>query len=435
MPNASEKMITLNAHAPDFWSTLKAHTAKRQPHEGGVTEHVRRIISDVRQHGNAAVIRYTEQFDKITPNLRGLDPDTIKTLGEQTPDTVRAALHFAKDRITAFHALQRPSPIDHTDAQQVRMGMQWTAVDSCGLYVPGGQASYPSSVLMNAIPAQVAGVKRLAVVTPTPNGQSNPAVFYALSLLHIEEVYTIGGAQAIAALAYGTETIKAVDKIVGPGNAFVAEAKRQVYGTVGIDSIAGPSEVVILVDSQTPPEWTAWDLLAQAEHDAAAMSILITNDPNYGQAVTEQITQLLPRLKNHALATASIRDFGAVIVVRDWSEAWPIVNHLAPEHLQIALDNPRGYLPHIRHAGSIFLGKHTPEAVGDYVGGPNHVLPTMGNARFASGLSCYDFLKRTTLLECSERSLHTLGSSVIALADSEGLTAHRESVRTRLKDA
>ncbi|HLZ79105.1 MAG TPA: histidinol dehydrogenase, partial [Sphingomonas sp.] len=345
----------------------------------------------------------------------------------------REAIELAAARIRAYHAAQAPEDRDYTDAAGVRLGARWRAVDSAGLYVPGGRAAYPSSVLMNAIPAKVAGVGRLAMVVPTPNGVLNPLVLAAAEIAGVDEVWRIGGAQAVAALAYGTERIAAVDVVVGPGNAWVAEAKRQLYGRVGIDMVAGPSEIVVVADGANDPEWIAADLLSQAEHDPTSQSILFTDDAAFADAVAAAVDRQLTTLTTSATATASWRDNGAIILVSALADAIPLCDRLAPEHLELAVDDPEPLFARVRHAGSVFLGRHTPEAVGDYVAGPNHVLPTGRRARFASGLSVLDFMKRTSFLACDSVSIQRIGPAAVALAEAEGLPAHGRSVALRLQ--
>jgi histidinol dehydrogenase len=392
------------------------------------------IIADVQARGDEALIDYTHRFDKLaltSATLRvseaEIEAATAKC-GRQALD----ALRFAHARIVAFHERQRPHDSHETDALGVESGWRWSAVDAAGLYVPGGTASYPSSVLMNAVPAKVAGVKRLVMVAPTPGGITNPLVLAAAKLAGVDEVYRIGGAQAIAALAYGTATIQPVVKIVGPGNAYVAAAKRRVFGQVGIDMIAGPSEVLIMADSSANPDWIAADLLAQAEHDTAAQSILVTDDAALADAVERAVTRQLATLQRAAIATQSWAQNGTIILVPSLAASIPLVNRLAPEHLEIAVDDPEPLAAMIIHAGAIFLGHHTPEAVGDYVGGPNHVLPTARSARFSSGLGVLDFMKRTTLLKCSPAALRALAPAAAALGEAEGLHGHARSVTIRL---
>ncbi len=392
------------------------------------------ILADVKQRGDAAVIDCTARFDRLTltPATLRFTEAEIQAALEAVPADLMAALDLAAARIEAFHRAQLPQNLEFTDAAGLGLGMRWGALDAVGLYVPGGKAAYPSSVLMNAIPARVAGVSRIAMVVPTPDGVVNNLVLAAAHRAGVSEIYRIGGAQAVAALAYGTASIAPVDRIVGPGNAYVAEAKRQVFGRVGIDSIAGPSEVLIVADDQNNPRHIAIDLLAQAEHDELAQAVLITNSAAFGQAVADAVAAEIPTLPRAEIAGASWRDHGAVIVVRDWDEAASLVNRTAPEHLEVMLDAPREFFAKVRHAGAAFLGRFCPEAVGDYVGGPNHVLPTGRTARFASGLSVFDFLKRTTWIEADEAALAQVGPAAVALAEAEGLQAHGRSVSIRL---
>ena len=392
------------------------------------------IIADVKSRGDAALVDYTARFDRLTltPATLRFTAAEIQAALEAVPAALMQALDLAASRIEAFHRAQMPKDIAFTDAAGLGLGMRWGALDAVGLYVPGGKAAYPSSVLMNAIPARVAGVSRIAMVVPTPDGVVNNLVLAAAHRAGVTEIYRIGGAQAVAALAYGTATIAPVDRIVGPGNAYVAEAKRQVFGRVGIDSIAGPSEVLIVADDQNNPRHIAVDLLAQAEHDELAQAVLITNSAEFGKAVAEAVAAEIPTLPRAAIAGASWRDHGAVIVVRDWDEAAELVNRTAPEHLEVMLEEPRAFFAKVRHAGAAFLGRFCPEAVGDYVGGPNHVLPTGRTARFASGLSVFDFIKRTTWIEANEAALAQVGPAAVALAEAEGLQAHGRSVSIRL---
>jgi len=392
------------------------------------------IIESVRTRGDEALCDYTEQFDRValTPATLAVTEAEIAAAVAEIPQPLMAALDLAAGRIEAFHRAQRPIDIQMHDDAGLTMGMRWTPLDSVGLYVPGGKAAYPSSVLMNALPARVAGVGRIAMCVPTPGGVLNPLVLAAAHRAGVTEIFRVGGAQAIAAMAYGTATIAPVDRIVGPGNAYVAEAKRQVYGRVGIDGVAGPSEVVILADAANNPRHVAIDLLAQAEHDEVAQSILITDDPGFADAVAAAVTAELPKLARHAIAGASWRDHGAIITVQSWDEAAELTNRLAPEHLQIMLADPHAVFAKIRHAGSVFLGRFTPEALGDYVAGPNHVLPTGRTARFASGLSTFDFLKRTTWIDADEAALRQIGPAGALLAAAEGLQAHQMSLEIRL---
>ena len=426
-----KRLDTLNAR---FEQDLANLLADRSSDERSVAEPVRAILADVRQRGDEALCDYTARFDRLTlpaENLR-ISAEEIATQADLVPSDLMDALKTAARRIEAFHAAQMPKDLDFTDDEGIRLGMRWTALDAVGLYVPGGKAAYPSSVLMNALPARVAGVPRVAMCVPSPDGVLNPLVLAAARLCGVEEIYRIGGAQAVGAMAYGTELIAPVDRIVGPGNAFVAEAKRQVFGHVGIDSIAGPSEVVVVADGNNDPRLAAVDLLAQAEHDEQAQAILITTDAAFAKAVTAAVQTELETLPRTAIAAKSWEDHGAVIVVRDLDEAARIVNQLAPEHLEVLLDEPRAFSAKIRHAGAIFMGRYCPEAVGDYVGGPNHVLPTSRTARFASGLSVFDFIKRTTTIEADEAGLQKIGPAGVALAQAEGLDAHALSLSLRL---
>ena len=393
------------------------------------------ILADVKARGDVALQEISSRLDRVDLGRVGMriEADEIAAAIDAAPREAREALGFAKERIEAFHLRQKPSDLRYTDPLGVELGWRWRAIEAVGLYVPGGTASYPSSVLMNAVPAKVAGCARLVMVVPTPDGVLNPLVLVAAELAGVDEVYRLGGAQAIAALAYGTPTIAPVAKIVGPGNAYVAAAKRRVFGTVGIDMIAGPSEVVILADRTANPDWVAADLLAQAEHDAAAQSILITDDPEFGDAVTAAVEQQLGTLPRAAIAGPSWRDFGAVITVPHLADAVGLVDRLAPEHLEIVAADQEALSGRIRNAGAIFLGGHTPEAIGDYVGGSNHVLPTARSARFSSGLGVLDFMKRTSILRCGPESLAALAPAAIALGRAEGLDAHADSVAIRLR--
>ena len=424
----------LNINQADFEAQFQALLSAKREDSPDVDATVADIISDVRARGDAAVIELTSKFDRLD-----LAPDTLAFSREEilahcatVPAEERAALELAAERIRAYHARQMPEDANWVDASGATLGWRWTPVSAAGLYVPGGLASYPSSVLMNAIPAKVAGVKRLAICVPTPDGLTNPLVLLAAQISGVDEIYRIGGAQAIAALAYGTETITPVDKITGPGNAFVAAAKRRVFGKVGIDMIAGPSEILVIADADNDPAWIATDLLSQAEHDESAQSILITNDAAFGDRVIAEVNLQLETLERRAIAGPSWRDFGAVIVVNDMAQAAALSNRLAPEHLELCVVDPDAMAEDITHAGAIFLGAWTPEAIGDYVGGPNHVLPTARSARFSSGLSVMDFVKRTTLTKMTPTSLAAIGPAAETLAHSEGLQAHGLSVRARL---
>ena len=427
-------MIRLHASAPGFEADFAALLDQARETTSRVAPAVRGIIEDVRARGDAALCEYTERFDGVAVSPAGLrvGAGEIDEAVARIAPELAAALALAAARIEAFHRLQMPSDVETVDAAGVRLGMRWNALDAAGLYVPGGKAAYPSSVLMNAIPARVAGVGRIAMCVPCPGGVLNPLVLAAARLAGVGEVYRVGGAQAVAALAWGTVTIAAVDRIVGPGNAYVAEAKRQVFGRVGIDGIAGPSEVVVIADAANDPRHVAVDLLAQAEHDESAQSILITDDAGFADAVIAAVEAELRALPRAAIAGASWRDHGAVIVVGDMAEAAALCDRLAPEHLQLMVADPDALFARIRHAGAAFLGRWCPEALGDYVAGPNHVLPTGRTARFASGLSVFDFLKRTTWVGVDQAALGRIGPAAVALADAEGLGAHARSVALRL---
>jgi histidinol dehydrogenase len=424
----------LDARAPDFTSAFEALISAPRGPAADVAEGVREIIAEVRARGDAALIEFTSRFDGArlaADNLR-VSEDEIAQAEKSCPADQLAALDLAAVRIEAYHRRQLPRDDMFTDEAGVQLGWRWTPLDSVGLYAPGGTASYPSSVLMNAIPAQIAGVKRIAMATPASGSQINPLVLAAAKRAGVSEIYRIGGAQAIAALAYGTSTVPRVDKIVGPGNAWVAAAKREVFGNVGIDSIAGPSEILVVADSNNHPEWIAADLLSQAEHDVSSQSILITDSPEFAERVEFAVQRALSELPRHDIAGASWRDHGAIIVVETLENAAPLIDRIAPEHLEIAIGNPESLFGRARHAGAIFLGPYTPEAMGDYIAGPNHVLPTAGTARFSSGLSVLDFLKRTTILSCSEAAIRRLGPQAVTLARAEGLEAHARSLAARL---
>ena len=427
-------MLRLDSRDGTFEQDFRALLAMKREVSADVDATVRAIIADVRTRGDAAVAEYTLRFDKVDLGTAGMVVSaTERQAARAACDVVAlAALELAAERIRVFHDKQRPADLTFTDALGVKLGWRFTAVESAGLYVPGGSASYPSSVLMNAIPAKVAGVKHLAMVVPTPNGVLNPLVLAAADIAGVDVIYRIGGAQAVAALAYGTETVAPVAKIVGPGNAFVAAAKRQVFGTVGIDMIAGPSEVVILADQTGNPDWIAADLLAQAEHDAAAQSILITSDAALAKATVAAVERQLTTLPRADIARASWNEFGAVVLVSSPQEALALIDRLAPEHLELHIEGAEAYAGRVTNAGAIFIGAHTPEAIGDYVGGSNHVLPTARSARFASGLGVADFVKRTSLLSCSAEGLKALGPAAIALGEAEGLQAHARSVAIRM---
>jgi histidinol dehydrogenase len=427
-------MKRLSTTAPGFDAAFAALLDEARETTAKVDAAVAGIIADVRARGDAALIELTARFDRWTPGsaaaLRVTDAE-IDAAVAAIPAERRDALALAARRIEAFHRAQLPRDVELTEPG-IRTGMRWGALDAVGLYVPGGKAAYPSSVLMNALPARVAGVGRIAMVVPTPDGALNPLVLAAARLAGVTEVFRIGGAQAVAALAWGTATIAPVDRVVGPGNAYVAEAKRQVFGRVGIDSIAGPSEVVVIADGSNDPRHVALDLLAQAEHDEAAQSILITDDAGFADRVAAAVEAELRTLPRAAIAGASWAAHGAVVLVRDWEEAAALTNRLAPEHLQIMVPQAEALFGRIRHAGAAFLGRWCPEAVGDYVAGPNHVLPTGRTARFASGLSVFDFLKRTTWVMAEESGLRAIGQAAVTLAKAEGLDAHGLSVSARL---
>ncbi len=426
--------IRLTSSDPDFAKAFTAFLATKREVSEDVDQAVRAIIADVRARGDAALIDLSKKFDQVDLGELGIrvTADEVEAAFRACSPETLDALGFASDRITDHHRRHLPSSETYTDQAGVTLGHRWTAVESAGLYVPGGLASYPSSVLMNAIPAKVAGVERLVMVVPSPKGALNPLVLAAAKIAGVEEIYRVGGAQSIAALAYGTETVQPVAKIVGPGNAYVAAAKRQVFGTVGIDSIAGPSEVLVIADRYNDPGWIAADLLAQAEHDTAAQSILMTDDASFADAVEANVSQQLSVLPKRDIASASWRDFGATIIVGSLDEAPALADRLAAEHLEIATRDPDALAARIRNAGALFLGQYTPEVIGDYVAGPNHVLPTARSARFSSGLGVLDFMKRTSILKLDETALEKLAPAAMTLAAAEGLDAHRRSVAIRL---
>ena len=424
----------LNTADPGFETAFAALLSMKREDAPDVDAAVAAIIADVRDRGDAAVIELTARFDRLdlTPATMAFSEAEIDAAVASVGPDDRAALELAAARIRAYHERQMPQDDRWTDATGATLGWRWTPVSAAGLYVPGGLASYPSSVLMNAIPARVAGVERLVIACPTPGGAVNPLVLLAARLAGVDTVYRIGGAQAIAALAYGTASVAPVDKITGPGNAYVAAAKRRVFGRVGIDMIAGPSEILVIADKGQNPDWIALDLLSQAEHDESAQAILVTDDPALGRAVAAAVERRLETLDRRAIAGASWRDYGAVIVTRDLAEAASLSDRVAPEHLELCVADPEALAARIRHAGAIFLGAFTPEAIGDYVGGPNHVLPTARSARFSSGLSVMDFLKRTTVASMTPAALAAIGPAAERLAISESLQAHGLSVRARL---
>lgn len=426
--------LLLDSRSADFAERFRAFLSVKREAAQDVEHKVRHIIDEVKAYGDRALIQLSLEFDRIDLTKIGMRVSAAEIVAAEKAckADALAALKLARDRIEAYHRRQKPSDERFTDALGVEMGARWTAIEAVGLYVPGGTAAYPSSVLMNAVPAKVAGCPRLVMVVPAPEGNLNPLVLAAAKLAGVDEIYRVGGAQAVAALAYGTETIAPVAKIVGPGNAYVASAKRLVFGKVGIDMIAGPSEVLILADKTGNPDWIAADLLAQAEHDESAQSILITDDSALADAVGKVVEAQLKTLKRAAVAGASWKDFGAIIKVVKLDDAIALIDQLAPEHLEIAAADAEKLASRIRNAGAIFIGPHTPEAMGDYVAGSNHVLPTARSARFSSGLSVLDFMKRTSLLKCGPEQLRALGPAAIALGEAEGLTAHARSVAIRL---
>ena len=428
-------MIRLDTRDPGFAQQFEALVNARRETDTDVARDVAAIIRSVRDQGEAAVRAFTQKLDRHDLDESGwrIEPATCARAFDALEPELRAALEVAANRIRAYHEKQLPQDSDFTDSAGVRLGARWRAVDAAGLYVPGGRAAYPSSLLMNAIPAKVAAVERIAMATPTPNGEINGLVLAAAHLAGVDEIWRVGGAQAIAAFAYGAGRIAPVDVVTGPGNAWVAEAKRQLYGTVGIDMVAGPSEIVVVADAKNPADWIAADLLSQAEHDTTTQSILFTDDPNFADAVAAAVDRQIPELATATTARAAWDANGAIVVVERLDDALPLVDRLAPEHLQLAVDDPQALFDRIRHAGSVFLGRHTPEAIGDYVAGPNHVLPTGRRARFASGLSVLDFMKRTSFLGLDETALAELGPATVALANAEGLPAHAKSVALRLR--
>ncbi|WP_395394577.1 histidinol dehydrogenase [Novosphingobium sp. BL-8A] len=427
-------MQRLSSKDAGFAEAFQRVVADRRESAVDVARDVADILAAVRERGDAALADYTARFDGHDLDQSGwrIDAETCRAAFEALTPELREALELAAERIRAYHAAQLPENRDYTDAAGVRLGAVWRAVDAAGLYVPGGRAAYPSSMLMNAIPAKVAGVERLVVVTPTPKGEVNSLVLAAAHLAGVDEVWRVGGAHAVGALAYGTERIAPVDVITGPGNAWVAEAKRQLYGVVGIDMVAGPSEILVIADAQNDPRRIAADLLSQAEHDPTSQSILITDDAAYADAVAEAVELELAALATEATARQSWNDYGVIVVVESFDEAPALADALAAEHVEIATDDPESLFRKIRHAGSVFLGRMTPEAVGDYVAGPNHVLPTGRRARFASGLSVLDFMKRTSFIQLDQAALEAIGPAAVALADAEGLPAHARSISVRL---
>ncbi len=429
-------MQRLDSSDIGFADAFDALVNGRRESDADVTSAVAQTIKDVRAHGDVTLAEMTQRFDGFDLNNAGwqIDAAQCKAAYDALQPDLRDALTLAAKRIEAYHAAQLPEDRDYRDSDNVRLGARWSAVDAAGVYVPGGRAAYPSSVLMNAIPAKVAGVGRIVMVTPTPKGETNQTVMAAAYIAGVDEIWRVGGAQAIAALAYGTERIRPVDVITGPGNAWVAEAKRQLYGVVGIDMVAGPSEIVVVADAQNDPAWIAADLLSQAEHDPTSQSILFTDNATFADQVAAAVDAQIATLSTQAVARASWTDFGAIIVVDNLEAAMPLVNRLAAEHLELAVDDDRAerLFGLVRHAGSVFLGRMTPEAIGDYVAGPNHVLPTGRRARFASGLSVLDFMKRTSFIALDQHAINKIGPAAATLADAEGLPAHAASVRKRL---
>ena len=428
-------VLRLNKTDTDFDSDFARLLNMKREQDEDVNLAVNDIINDLRERGDAALCDYTQRFDRndMTPDMLRVSADEIDSAEAECEQETLQALDVASKRIADFHARQKPQDERFTDAQGVELGHRWTAVSAAGIYVPGGLASYPSSVLMNALPAKVAGVERLVMVVPMPDGKVNPLVLAAAKRAGVDEIYKIGGAQAIAALAFGTETIQPVDVIVGPGNAYVAAAKKQVFGRVGIDMVAGPSEILVVADSENDPAWIAADLLSQAEHDSVAQSILMTDDELFAETVCGEVERQLSELSREEIARQSWENFGAVVFVPDLTHDGPaLIDRLAPEHLELAVKDPESLSNNIRNAGAIFLGRYTPEAIGDYIAGPNHVLPTARAARYASGLSVLNFMKRSSLVMCSVDSLREIGMDAIRLAEAEGLSAHARSVAIRL---
>lgn len=428
----------LDASATDFSSELSELLAWESVSDEAVNTTVANIISDVRRDGDAAVVRLTNQFDRMSVESIAdlqVSKEQMQQAWEQLNDEEQHALKAAADRVRSYHEKQKQDSWQYTEADGTVLGQKVTPLDRVGIYVPGGKASYPSSVLMNALPAKVAGVEDVVMVVPTPDGEINPMIMAAAYVAGVDRVFRIGGAQAIAALAYGTQTIPKVDKIVGPGNIFVATAKRHVFGQVGLDMIAGPSEILVVCDGKTDPDWIAMDLFSQAEHDELAQSILVSTDAAFLDQVEQSIAKLLPTLERKAIAAQSMQERGAMILVKDKAQALEVINTIAPEHLELSVDAPESWLPEIRHAGAIFMGRYTAEALGDYCAGPNHVLPTSGTARFSSPLGVYDFQKRSSIINCSEQGASELGKIASVLARSEQLTAHARSAEYRIKDS
>jgi len=420
----------------NFLSAFEAVVSSKRDVETDVSDSVKAILSDVKNRGDDAVVQYTRQFDRfeLTLDEMRVSPKEIQTAYQACEPQAVKALELAAARIEDFHRRQLPEDMDYVDSQGIRLGYRWTPISAAGLYVPGGTAAYPSSVLMNGIPAKVAGVDRIVMTVPATEGVLNPLVLAAAKIVGVDEIYRIGGAQAIAALAYGTKSIRSVDKIVGPGNIYVATAKQQVFGVVGIDMIAGPSEILVVADDQNDPSWIAADLLSQAEHDESAQSILITDSESFADAVEAEIQEQLIELPRKSTAQKSWDNHGIIIIVEQLLDAVPFIDQLAPEHLELAAEEADLLVAKVRNAGAIFIGRYTPEAVGDYFAGPNHVLPTARSARFSSGLSVLDFIKRSSIVSCDQTSLNNIGSEIITLAQAEGLDAHARSVSIRMKN-
>ena len=428
-------MKQLNSAAADFWQQLKDLQAFETAQDPKVDQIVADICHDVQTRGDAAVIEYTNRFDGMSATSMAdltLSQEELKAAFERLPESVQAALTTAARRIADYHQHQKQSSWQYTDADGTVLGQQITALDRVGIYVPGGKASYPSSVMMNAMPAHVAGVQEIIMVVPTPKGERNDIVLAAAYVAGVTQIFTVGGAQAVAALAYGTETIPQVDKITGPGNAFVAAAKRRVFGIVGIDMVAGPSEILVIADGSTPADWVAMDLFSQAEHDEIAQSILVSTSATYAAQVQEAMSQLIDTMPRKDIINASLQNRGAIVLVKDLDEACEVANYLAPEHLELSVENAQDWATKIRHAGAIFMGAYTSESLGDYCAGPNHVLPTSRTARFASPLGVYDFQKRSSLIQVSQQGAQQLGEIASILAHGEGLTAHARAAEFRL---
>lgn len=433
---SSVSIQQLDANNPDFDNQLERLLAWESVSDHAVAETVSTILADVKREGDEALLRYTNRFDRVSVTSMEqlvIPRARLQESLEKISDEQRQALQIAADRVRSYHEHQKQQSWSYTEADGTVLGQQVTAMERVGLYVPGGKASYPSSVLMNALPAKVAGVDEVVMVVPAPDGEINDMVFAAAAIAEVDSVITVGGAQAVAALAYGTETVPKVDKIVGPGNIFVATAKRSVFGTVAIDMIAGPSEILVVCDGKTDPDWIAMDLFSQAEHDEQAQSILISPDAKFLKQVQDSIERLLPTLAREPIARQSLTERGAFIAVRDMQQAVEVINRIAPEHLELSVDDPEALLPSIRHAGAIFMGRHTAEAIGDYCAGPNHVLPTSGTARFSSPLGVYDFQKRSSIIHCSPEGASELGKVASVLARGESLEAHARSAEYRIK--